>query len=112
MEKLFYLTWPVPFGAFTLNLDSLSLVFLVPVMVLLFCAGIYAVGYLRPYFGKRSLIPHLFFYVLLSLALVVIVTANNVILFLGAWETMTLTTYFLITFLMRMNLFVKPDFYT
>ncbi|NTV28686.1 MAG: hydrogenase [Candidatus Omnitrophica bacterium] len=41
---------------------------------------------------------HIFFYLLLALALVVVITANNVILFLGAWEVMTVATYFLIVF--------------
>ena len=41
---------------------------------------------------------HIFFYLLLSCALVLIVLANNVILFLGAWEMMSISSYFLIVF--------------
>jgi hydrogenase-4 component B len=41
---------------------------------------------------------HIFFYALLSLSLALIVLANNVIFFLGAWEMMTISTFFLIVF--------------
>jgi hydrogenase-4 component B len=98
MEKLFGGSWPVPFGDFSLKLDPLSLVFLIAIAILVLCAGVYGVGYLRPYQGKKPLGVHAFFYLILALVLVLIVTANNVILFLGAWEGMTLATYFLIIF--------------
>jgi len=98
MEKYFQLPWQVPFGAFSLKLDALSLIFLIAVSILVFCAGIYAIGYMRPYKGKQPLGLHIFFYLLLSAALVVIILANNVILFLGAWEMMTISSYFLIVF--------------
>ncbi len=98
MKNIFQMTWQVPFGEFVLKLDPLSLVFLLAVTILLLCAGVYAVGYMRPYQGKKPLLPHIFFYLLFAFSLVLIVTANNVILFLGAWETMTISTYFLIIF--------------
>ena len=98
MEKLLRGPWAVPFGEFSLKLDPLSLIFLVAVILLVLCAGVYGLGYMRPYQGKKPLGSHAFFYLILALALVLIVTANNVILFLGAWEGMTLATYFLIIF--------------
>ncbi len=98
MEKSFQLPWQVPFGEFALKLDSLSLIFLIAVTILVFCAGIYAVGYMRSYKGKKPMGLHIFFYFLLSSALVFIVLANNVILFLGAWEMMSVSSYFLIVF--------------
>ena len=98
MEKYFQLPWHVPFGELSLKLDSLSLIFLMAVGILIFCAGVYAIGYLRNEQGQKPLGLHIFFYLLLSAALVIIVLANNVILFLGAWEMMTISTYFLIVF--------------
>ncbi|MBF0388304.1 MAG: hydrogenase [Candidatus Omnitrophica bacterium] len=98
MESFLQIAWPVPFGELALKIDPLSLVFLCPVIILLICAGAYGVGYMRPYWGKRPLGAHVGFYLLFALALLLIVTANNVILFLGAWETMTITTFFLIIF--------------
>ena len=98
MEKYFQLPWQVPFGEFSLKLDPLSLIFLIAVCVLIFCAGIYAIGYMRQYKGMKPLGLHIFFYFLLSSALVFIVLANNVILFLSAWEMMSISSYFLIVF--------------
>ncbi len=97
MEKTFQLPWQVPFGACALKLDPLSQVFLLAIGVVVLCAGIYGVGYLRAYRAK-PLGLHSFFYVMLAIALLVIVMADNIILFLGAWEAMTIATYFLIVF--------------
>ena len=98
MERLFQYPWHVPFGEFSLKVDALSLIFLMAVAILVVCAGIYAIGYMRTYKATKSMGLHIFFYVLLSLALVLIVLANNVILFLGAWEMMSISAFFLIVF--------------
>ena len=98
MEKILQFPWQVPFGEFSLKLDPLSLVFIIAVFILVLFAGIYAVGYMRQYQGNRPLGLHIFFYALLSCSLVFILLANNVILFLGAWEMMTISAYFLIVF--------------
>lgn len=98
MEKSLSFPWQVPFGEFALKLDSLSLIFLSAVFILIFCAGIYGVGYMSAYRAKKLMGLHVFFYALLSCALILIVLANNVILFLGAWEMMTISSFFLIVF--------------
>ena len=98
MEKSLQLSWLVPFGEISLKIDALSLVFLISITILVLCAGVYGLGYMRPYLGKKPLAVHAFFYLILALVLVLIVTANNAILFLGAWELMTLSTFFLIIF--------------
>ncbi|MBF0522179.1 MAG: hydrogenase [Candidatus Omnitrophica bacterium] len=98
MEKIIQFPWHVPFGEFTLKLDPLSLIFLTAIIILTLCAGIYGVGYMRSYQGARSLKAHAFFFLLLAVAIGLVVTANNVILFLCAWELMSIATYFLIVF--------------
>jgi len=98
MEKTFHLPWQVPFGDFSLKLDPLSRVFLATVIILIVSAGIYGIGYLRRYAGKKPLGFHLFFYLVLSAAFALIMTAHNIILFLAAWEAMSISTYFLIVF--------------
>lgn len=98
MEKIFQLPWQVPFGALSLHIDALNLVFLLAISILVVCAGIYGVGYMRPWRGKKPLAVHAAWFLVLTLALFTIVLANNVILFLGAYELMTLSTYFLIIF--------------
>ncbi|MBF0484589.1 MAG: hydrogenase [Candidatus Omnitrophica bacterium] len=98
MQKIISLPWQVPFGTFALKLDPLSLVFLFAIVILVVCSGLYGIGYLRPYKGKKGMGWHLFFYILLAVSLILVVTANNVILFLGAWELMAIANYFLIIF--------------
>ncbi|MFH0754099.1 MAG: proton-conducting transporter membrane subunit [Candidatus Omnitrophota bacterium] len=98
MERIFEWPWQVPFGAFSLKFDPLSLMFLMAITILVVCAGIYGLGSMRAYQSKGRLGFHVFFYLVLALALFLIVTANNVILFLGAWEAMSMATYFLIVF--------------
>ncbi|MBF0485109.1 MAG: hydrogenase [Candidatus Omnitrophica bacterium] len=98
MNKTLEFLWHVPFGDFSLRLDPLSVLFLTAIFILVLCAGIYGVGYMRSYQGGKSLGLHIFFYILLALALIVVVTANNVILFLGAWEVLAISVYFLIVF--------------
>jgi len=98
MENIFQLSWAVPMGAFSLRFDPLSIIFLIATTILVFCAGIYGVGYMRHYQGKRLLWPHILFFILLALSFFLVFTANNVILFLGAWEVMAMVNYFLIMF--------------
>ncbi len=98
MERIFHHPWQVPFGELSLKLDPLSFVFLMAITILVVCAGIYGVGYMRPYRGKKPLGFHIAFYLMLAAVLVLIVTANNAILFLSAWEGMTIATYFVIIF--------------
>lgn len=98
IEYILRIPWHVPFGEFSLRLDPLNVIFLAAVIILVTCAGIYGIGYMRKYKGKKPLGLHWFFYGLLCAALVLIITANNVILFLGAWEVMAIATYFLIVF--------------
>jgi len=98
VEKLLRTPWFVPLGEFSFRLDPLGLVFLAAITILALCAGVYGFGYMRPYQGKKSLGMHAFFYLIFVLDLVLITTANNAILFLGAWEIMTISTFFLIIF--------------
>ncbi len=98
MATFFQSVWQVPFGAFSLRIDLLSAVFLFAITLLVLCAGVYGVGYMRVYAGKKPLALHVFFYTVLALVLLVIATASHVILFLGAWEIMSIVTYFLIVF--------------
>lgn len=98
MEKIIRLPWHVPFGELSLKIDSLSLIFLAAIVILVTCAGIYGAGYMRRYAGKKPVFLHVISYAALAAALALVVTANNIILFLGAWELMSLATYFLIVF--------------
>jgi hydrogenase-4 component B len=91
------LAWPVPGGAFSVAIDTISAVFLVPILFVGLLGSIYGLEYwaqsTHPQNGRKL---RLFYGVLVgSLALLVI--ARNTILFLGAWEVMAVAAFLLIT---------------
>lgn len=89
--------WAVPLGEFALALDSISMVFVAPVLLVVVCGAIYGLGYWRqaehPLNGNKLR----FFYGLISAAMLLLLLARNSILFLLAWEVMALAGFFLIT---------------
>jgi formate hydrogenlyase subunit 3/multisubunit Na+/H+ antiporter MnhD subunit len=90
--------WNVPSGSLALAVDPLSAFFLAPILVLSAVAAIYGIPYLLHHAGKRSLGPPWFFTNLLVASLCGVVLARNGILFLLAWESMSLASFFLVTF--------------
>jgi len=92
------LPWHVPYASLSLQLDALSSFFLLPVMGLPALAAIYGTGYLSPKEGVKRLHVHWMFYQLLTASMVLVLCARNAVLFLVAWEAMTLFSYFLVTF--------------
>jgi formate hydrogenlyase subunit 3/multisubunit Na+/H+ antiporter MnhD subunit len=91
-------TWDVPYGSFSLELDPLSAFFLVPILSLSALAAIYGGRYLLEYRERKGLGAAWFFYNLLVASMVMVVLARNGVLFLVAWELMSLASYFLVTF--------------
>ncbi|HSH68471.1 MAG TPA: proton-conducting transporter membrane subunit [Deferrisomatales bacterium] len=92
------LPWPVPGGTLSLGVDALSAVFLVPVFGLSALFAVYGVGYLDAQTGKRWLGGQVFFYNLLAASMAVVVAARDGVLFLVAWEVMSLASFFLVAF--------------
>ena len=90
--------WNIPNGSFALKLDPLAAVFLVPTLLIAMVAGLYGAEYLKPYFGNKPIGVAWFFYNLLVASMVVVVLAGNAVLFLMAWEVMSLASFFLVTF--------------
>lgn len=93
------LPWGLPVGACTLGLDALSAFFLLPVFGLGFvCAlsGGMALRGVRP--AEHNLAAHWFFFLLLLLGMAAVMCARDAILFLLAWEIMSLAPFFLIDF--------------
>ncbi len=96
-ESLEYV-WDVPYGSLSLALDPLSAWFVVPICGICGLSAIYGAQYLEAYRQHRSLGTHWFFYNLLVASMLMVVTARNGVLFLVAWEVMSLASYFLVVF--------------
>jgi hydrogenase-4 component B len=89
--------WALPVGELHVALDALSSFFLLCVFIVSGLAALYGGGYLAAHIGRRRLAPVLFFFNLLVAAMAVLVVARDGILFLVAWEVMSLASYFLVT---------------
>lgn len=96
-DKVAALPWNMPYGQFRLGLDPLSAFFLIPLFLLSGLAAVYAIGYFQPWAGRN---PGRFwlYYNLLVAGMALVVTARNGVLFLVAWEVMSLASFFLVVF--------------
>lgn len=90
--------WAVPGGRLALHLDPLAAFFLLPACLLTLLCAVYAVGYLHDYSRPKALGPHWFFFNLLVAGIILVLTAANAVLFLAAWEIMTIASFFLVAF--------------
>jgi hydrogenase-4 component B len=91
-------SWNMPLGTISLGLDGLSALFLLPILGLGALSAIYGIGYLRPYREFRSLSTSWFLFNMLSASMVMVVLARSALLFLLAWEVMSLSSFFLVAF--------------
>jgi hydrogenase-4 component B len=96
-ETLHY-AWDVPYGSFSVALDPLSAWFAAPTFGVCGLSAVYAAQYLRADGARRSLGPHWFFFNLLAASMALVVVSRNGVLFLVAWEVMSLSSYFLVTY--------------
>ena len=96
-DETLQLPWSVPFGSFHISIDGLSAFFILAISAVCALGGVYGVSYLRHYKGK-NLGASWFFFNLLFASMLMVVTAWNAVLFLAAWEVMSLSSFFLVTF--------------
>ncbi len=89
--------WAMPFGAFVLELDGLSAFFLLPILILSALSAWYGIGYMKPYGPRRAAGSWLWFNLLVA-SMMLVCLAGNTLLFLIGWETMTLSSFFLVAF--------------
>ncbi|MBW6511604.1 MAG: hydrogenase [Desulfuromonadaceae bacterium] len=95
---VFSQNWQVPGGEFALAIDPLSACFLLPIFVLSPLCALYGAGYLNDEGKHRILGPQWFFLCLLIVAMALVVTAANGLLFVAVWELMSLSSFFLVAF--------------
>jgi hydrogenase-4 component B len=91
------LPWPVPYGSFTVELDALSALFLLPVLALSGLAAVYGSEYVLAHEGGQAPATSWFFFDLLVASMVLVLIARNAVLFLVGWELMALASFFLVT---------------
>ncbi|MBI5866629.1 MAG: hypothetical protein HZB38_19350 [Planctomycetes bacterium] len=92
------LAWPLPLGEARLALDGLSAWFLATIALLSSAVAIYAWEYLQAELGKEPVPALGAFLCVLVAALILVVTASDVALFLLGWELMMLASFFLVAF--------------
>ncbi|MBU4200225.1 MAG: hydrogenase [Verrucomicrobia bacterium] len=96
--ELMCLPWPVPGGAFAVGLDAVSAVFLIPVLFVAALSAIYGVEYLQPFREGPAAGRSWFYYNVLVASMVMVLLARNGLLFLMAWECMSLASFFLVMY--------------
>ncbi|MDR3554401.1 MAG: proton-conducting transporter membrane subunit, partial [Syntrophobacteraceae bacterium] len=90
--------WDVPYGSFFVRIDALSALFLIPIFILCAVAGLYSLGYMKGYAGRKNLGAYWFFFNGLAASMAMVAVAANGVLFLISWEVMALCSFFLVTF--------------
>ncbi len=90
--------WNIPGASFFVQLDPLSAFFLVPIFVLSVLAAIYGGNYMLAFREKRSLAPSWFFFNTFIAGMALVTIARNAVLFMMAWEVMSIAAFFLVTF--------------
>lgn len=93
-----HFAWNVPNGAFHIQLDALSAFFLLPVFILTPLAAVYGGEYMRAFRERKSMRSHWFFFNVFILGMTLVMLARHALLFLVAWEVMSLSAFFLVTF--------------
>ena len=88
----------LPFGTMALHADGLSAFFLGVICLLAGVVSIYSIGYTTEFRGRRNMPLFLFLYNLFLLSMAGVVLAGHAVVFLIAWEGMSLATFFLISF--------------
>lgn len=96
-EESFRATWSLPVGEFHIGMDALSVFFLLCIYIVSGLSALYAAGYLRSYRGRNLAFPAFCFNLLIA-SMIGVVVARDAVLFLMAWEIMTIASYLLVTF--------------
>jgi len=92
--------WPslIPYLQLTVKLDPLGAFFVRIVSFLALALSVYSFGYVRGFYGRKSVGVLAAFYNALLLATTLVFTASNAFFFLIVWEIMALTAYCLVSF--------------
>ncbi|MFA4992014.1 MAG: proton-conducting transporter membrane subunit [Candidatus Omnitrophota bacterium] len=78
--------------------DPLSLFFLFVIFIITLPAAVYSIGYLKGVYSPARIRLAWFLLIAFVLSMALVVTVNNVLVFLVFWEIMSLVSYFLVVF--------------
>ena len=91
--------WTIyPLGTLSVSLDRLSALFLLVSAIVVLASSIFSASYLLRYLERYSLKAFTAWHLLLFASIVLILIADDALLFLLAWEVMSITSYFLVNF--------------
>jgi hydrogenase-4 component B len=94
----FRASWSLPVGSFHLHLDQLSAWFALPVLLVSPIVSFYGAGYLRHHDRPLETDACGFFLQLLAGGMLFVLLASDGLLFLFAWEIMSIAAFFLVVF--------------
>ena len=83
---------------FGFSVDRLAAFFILVISIAVFAVSIYSIGYVREYFGKKNIGYLGFLYNIFIISMILVVSANNAVMFLIVWELMSLVSYFLVIY--------------
>jgi len=84
--------------SFSIRIDNLSAFFIFIISLITLFASIYAIGYVQHYYKKYCIGTLGFFYNIFILGMLLVVSSSNAVLFLVAWEVMSVASYFLVIY--------------
>jgi hydrogenase-4 component B len=88
--------WEVPGGSFTVGVDGISALFLIPVFLISALGSIYGLQYWRQSENQGNGRKLRLFYGLLTGAMALLLLAQNSVLFMLGWEGMAISAWFLV----------------
>lgn len=88
----------MPCGSFYIGLDRLSAFFVSVILGISVLAAVYGASYMQAHGHRKPAGASWFFFNVLVASMLLVVTARNGFLFLIAWELMSLSSFFLVTF--------------
>jgi hydrogenase-4 component B len=91
------LPWSIPGGEFSVAVDGLSAIFLLPIFLVSLLGNVFGLTYWKQTEHPRNGRKLRLFYGTLTAGMALLVIARNGLLFLFGWEIMALSAYFLVT---------------
>ena len=98
-EHPYYQLWSIePGEPLALSIDRFSALFLLPASAVMLASSVYSAGYLRRHVGRYDLRALNAWFLLLFASIAAVLLAADVLVFLLAWEAMSVTSYLLVAF--------------